>query len=99
MKVGPVKSEFLFYSTFRVEWDSLVTMARFGSVSRAAIVVVAEGSIAGVGVSSGLASFVFMQRDRNGLNLGTDVLMDSNIIPSCRLADQGVDKTLRVKRR
>ena len=59
MKVGPVESEFLFYSTFRVEWDSLVTMARFGGVSRAAIAVVAEGSIAGVCVSSGLASFVF----------------------------------------
>ena len=36
-------------------------MTHFGSVSGAAIAVVAEGSIAGhgVGVSSGLASFVF----------------------------------------
>ena len=34
-------------------------MTHFGSVSGAAIAVVAEGSIAGVGASSGLASFVF----------------------------------------
>ena len=53
MKVGPVKSEFLFYSAFRVEWDCLVTMTHFGSASGATITiaVVAEGSIAGVGVS------------------------------------------------
>ena len=53
-----------------------------------------EGSIADVGVSSGLVSFVSrMQKDRNGLNLGAD----SNTILSCKLVDHRVDKTLEMK--
>ena len=39
----------------------------YGSVSRAAIAVVAEGSIAGVCVSSGLASFVFKHAEGSKL--------------------------------
>ena len=55
MEVGQEKSEFLFYSAFRVEWDRLVTMTHSGSVSGAASRWLKFHS----GVSSGLASFIF----------------------------------------